>query len=35
MLEPRAESMLGLSELLELRLLRSLESFGLSGLSPD
>jgi hypothetical protein len=35
MLEPRAESMLGLSELLELRLLRSLESFGLSGLRPD
>ena len=35
MLEPLAESMLGLTELLELRRLRSRWSLGLNGLRPD
>ena len=34
-LEPLAESILGLIELLELRRLRALWSFGLNGLRPD
>jgi hypothetical protein len=35
MLEPRGESMLGLTEELELRRLRSLCSFGWEGCNPD